>query len=239
MKMKNTAQEAAALREENRHRQKAQKHGVGLQPSKVATREKRKKILIVCEGRNTEPSYFRQFRCATADIEVMGEGFNTISLVNKAEEYCIKHERNKKERYDEVWCVFDKDSFDTFDAAIKLAKKKGYHVAFSNQAFEYWLILHFENHQGGGLHRDAYHAHINRHLHPFGAHYDGKGRKIVTHQIFDILLAKDPKTGKSRQEIAISRAEALHKWHEARSLSPSAWESCTTVYALVRRLNGL
>ncbi|MGN6417310.1 MAG: RloB domain-containing protein [Pseudobacter sp.] len=30
-------------------------------------------------------------------------------------------------------------------------------IAYSNQAFEYWLILHFEDHQGGKIDRNDYH----------------------------------------------------------------------------------
>ena len=32
-------------------------------------------ILIVCEGKNTEPSYFKQFRITSATVKFVGEGF--------------------------------------------------------------------------------------------------------------------------------------------------------------------
>jgi len=41
-------------------------------------------ILIVCEGENTEPSYFNQFRLSSATVKPIGEGYNTISLVRRA-----------------------------------------------------------------------------------------------------------------------------------------------------------
>lgn len=41
-------------------------------------------ILIVCEGMNTEPSYFNQFRLPSATVTTVGEGYNTVSLVNRA-----------------------------------------------------------------------------------------------------------------------------------------------------------
>ena len=37
-------------------------------------------LLIYCEGEKTEPNYFRSFRIAR---EVVGEGYNTLSLVKK------------------------------------------------------------------------------------------------------------------------------------------------------------
>lgn len=37
-------------------------------------------ILIVCEGKNTEPSYFNALAFKSATIHPVGEGYNTISL---------------------------------------------------------------------------------------------------------------------------------------------------------------
>ena len=34
--------------------------------------------------RETEPSYFNKFKLTTATIKAVGEGYNTISLVNRA-----------------------------------------------------------------------------------------------------------------------------------------------------------
>ncbi len=79
----------------------------------------KKRILIVCEGENTEPSYFKQFRLTTATIRTVGEGYNTERLVERAQGL------SKEARYDQVWCVFDKDDFpeQTFNGAIEMAKK--------------------------------------------------------------------------------------------------------------------
>jgi hypothetical protein len=41
-------------------------------------------ILIICEGENTEPSNFSRFRLSSALIYPVGEGYNTVSLVNRA-----------------------------------------------------------------------------------------------------------------------------------------------------------
>lgn len=51
---------------------------------------------------------------------------------------------------DQLWCVFDcddnKDS--ELQAAISYAEKHGYKIAYSNPAFEYWYLLHFEKRNG-------------------------------------------------------------------------------------------
>lgn len=41
--------------------------------------------------------------------------------------------------------VFDQDSFgkEKFNTAIKMAQTKGYIVAWSNECFELWFLLHF------------------------------------------------------------------------------------------------
>jgi hypothetical protein len=78
---------------------------------KAPTRSTLKKFLIVCEGKNTETSYFNQFRRPNVAIETVGLGYNTVSLVNKAIE--IYSSKSDGDKPDEVWCVFDKDDFTT------------------------------------------------------------------------------------------------------------------------------
>lgn len=86
-------------------------------------------ILIVCEGENTEPSFSNQLKLRSATIQAIGEGYNTLSLVKRAEALA------KKTRYDEVWCVFDKDDFalHDFNQALQIAKTK-----------KIWLSIHIK-----------------------------------------------------------------------------------------------
>ena len=107
---------------------------------KFDTTDLYKRYLIVCEGTKTEPQYFTHFKHPGVNIEILGTGKNTESLVNEAVE------RKGKGKYDQVWCVFDKDDFpeEQFENAIKQAKKEGLKVAYSNQSFELWYVLHFE-----------------------------------------------------------------------------------------------
>lgn len=112
-------------------------------------REVKQSFLIVCEGMCTEPDYFKAFRMTTATIKAVGQGMNTISLVNKA--ISIRDTDMKKKRtYDQCWVVFDKDDFpaNDFNQAIALAERNGFRVAYSNQAFEYWFLLHFNLYRG-------------------------------------------------------------------------------------------
>lgn len=194
----------------------------------------KKSFLIVCEGENTEPSYFNKFKLSTATVKAIGEGYNTLSLVNRTTEI-VAEEQAKGRIYDFVWCVFDRDSFSAkeFNDAIRQAEANGYSVAYSNQAFEYWFILHFEDHQGGGLNRKEYDNKINSYLKPLKSQYSGKQSKLVSDDFFEIMLAIDLKTQKTRQDLAIARAKRVLKFHEQEGISPERAESSTAVFKLV------
>ena len=72
-----------------------------------------------------------------------------LSLVKKAISIRDNH-RKRGRTYDQSWVVFDKDDNPdkTFNDAIALAQKENFHVAYSNQAFEYWFLLHFKKYKG-------------------------------------------------------------------------------------------
>lgn len=122
-------------------------------------RERRKTFLIVCEGEKTEPLYFSAFRVPKEICEVKGTGDNTISLVNAT----IKLAQNGS--YDQVWVVMDKDSFsvDQFNQALQLAKNNNIQVAYSNEAFEIWYLLHFDFHQSA-ISRTSYKQRLSNRL---------------------------------------------------------------------------
>jgi len=186
-------------------------------------------ILIVCEGENTEKSYFEQFRLPTVTLEVVGKGYNTLTLVKEA----IRLSGLKA--YEQVWCVFDKDSFpkQDFNAAVDLCIHQGFGAAYSNQAFEYWLILHFNDHQGTPMDRKLYAGTLNKLLKSFGVAYD-KESKIITEQFFEVLMSKDLSKNEARVNLAISRA--IKNSEHFLDKAPADRESSTTVYKLVGEL---
>lgn len=208
---------------------------------KSPKKEVKKTFLIVCEGENTEPSYFRQFKMPTINIVPIGTGCNTVSLIQEAEklqkENIKKSKKGEDVKYDEIWCVFDKDDFpdDNFNRAITFAQNKGFKVAYSNQSFEYWFILHFEDHQGGGMNRKDYDTKINSYIKPFKVTYDGNGNKNVKEDFFNLLNGVDDR-GTKRVDLAIKRARRNHQMHIQNSDTPAQSESCTTVYELVESI---
>jgi hypothetical protein len=248
MKMKNKKSEQIEKKEKHREQLKLSKQRSSepdlsrIEPFKT----EKQKFLIYCEGKNTEPSYFEQFRLSNAKVIAFGNGYNTVSLVERA------YKLSQNEDYDQVWCVYDKDDFHDFNDSIFLADKykallEGkykFEVVYSNQAFEYWLIMHFEDHQGGQMHRDDYYDKLNSYLIEFGLKYD-KDSKIVTEGIFTLMQTIIKKriirvNGSrkeiflSRQDIAIERAKKIYDRLEHKN--PAIEESSTTVFKLVEEL---
>ncbi len=209
----------------------------------IGKENEKPKILIVCEGKNTEKDYFDKFKKSSLKLEVLGEGNNTVSLVNKT-----INKRNQKAMnyYEEVWCVFDADpkpdnpnQLKNFNDAIFLAEKNNIKVAYSHQAFEYWLLLHFNDYQGEPMNRNLYKKQLNRFLSKFGLKYDDSSDergKSISNEFFDVMLSYE--NGKRRICTAIERAERIFESKNSHS-NPAKNESCSTIFLLVKRILGI
>lgn len=189
----------------------------------LGTEKSPKKILIISEGVNTEPTYFNHFRLPNVKLESVGTSKSTSRLIEEADRLLEKRYRGKK--FDEIWLVFDKDDNEDFEDAIKLAISKNYKVAYSNQAVEYWFILHFYDHHGEPLSREYYADMINHYINPLGAKYDES--KIVSKDFFNILMSRNPESQKARYQEAFDRAERILSGNSNRTE-----ESVTMVHKL-------
>ncbi len=243
MKMKNKKEEDILKRVLHKNQMQESKKRRRQEPEIFRIDEaidKNPNILITCEGLNTETDYFSKFKIPFLTLEVVGVGDNTLSLVNRT----IKiRDLKPKNFYNEVWCVFDADpkpdnpkQLQNFNLAIWEAEKNNIKVAYSHQAFEYWLLLHFNDYQGEPMDRKLYKKTLNKFLKPFGLKYDDssdKRGKSITDEIFDVLMSKVQ--GKRRVCLAIERARKIYNGWEDLS-NPAKNESCTTVFQLVERL---
>ena len=117
---------------------------------------------------------------------------------------------------------------------MRMKNKKAEQIEAKQKHKEYWLILHFNDHQGGGMHRDDYNKVINLLLKLFKITYDGKGSKVVTEEFFELLEGIDKTTGQRRVDLAITRAERNYNLFD--HINPAKEESSTTVFRLVREL---
>ena len=197
---------------------------------KSATLSIKKRILVVGEGVNTEPSYFRQFREPGLQVVAVGMGESTRKLVNDIERVQAEQEKKIGGSFDEVWAVFDKDSFSDFGAAISEAHAKGYKVAYSNQAIEYWFILHFIDHQGSPLVRTEYARTLNKLLDEANAgfHYDPDAKE-VSEEMFDLMY--------KQIQVAFDRASRIYQ-SKVECGNPTE-ESVTTIFQLVGSIKNL
>lgn len=189
----------------------------GYQQRVVDNRSPRPSILIVCEGVRTEPNYFRAFRVARdiAEVRVEGAGDNTYRVVERAMQ--LRGEGD----YDQVWCVFDRDSFpaEHFNRALELARNQNIKVAYSNEAFELWYVLHFV-YLNTGIPRADYIEKLHDYL---GRRYHKGSRDI-----FAFL--------EHHQEVALQNAMRLLAEY-GDDHRPERDNPSTTVHLLVAELN--
>lgn len=125
------------------------------------TRHYKEYFLIVCEDESTEPTYFKKvfqeefeklLPKDTIRIETVGTGRNSLGVVEKAVEERISRTEIIPKTIDHVWAVFDKDDLDQnettakrFEDAFSVAAANDINIAYSNECFELWLLLHFVN----------------------------------------------------------------------------------------------
>ncbi len=187
----------------------------GYSARKMKKRDVYERFLIVCEGEKTEPHYFKSFRVPKDVIDIYGFGYNPTRLVKKAI-HLKKHDGD----YDQVWCVFDRDSVPQtqFKAALTLAKNNDIQVAYSNEAFELWYLLHFNFYQTA-VPRSDYIKKLSKLM--------GQKYKKNSETIYQEL--------ETRQPTAIKNAKRLLKQYHPRR--PTHDNPSTTVHLLVEELN--
>lgn len=181
---------------------------------KVNIREVKQRFLILCEGTETEPNYFRSFRVPQTVIIVKGLAKDPSKIISEAKKYA------KKGEYDQIWCVFDRDEWtaETFNSALSISQNEGFKVAYSNQSFELWYVLHFQ-YLNTAIPRREYCEKLTKLL----------GYSYTKNQdnFYDDLLNK--------QDTAIKNAVRLLKQYEPPN--PEKDDPSTTVHLLVQELN--
>ena len=210
---------------------------------KYKNRPKRKmeyRILVVCEGKKTEPNYFEEFKTYNRgtqvyDVEVKGLGDNTINVVDEAISLRDKKKGTNNE-YDRVWAVFDKDSFsdERFNAAIDKADQNDICCAWSNEAFELWYLFHFHN-RTTAMSRTEYKDAISDAVNKSAKYKTKNKKKKYTYKKNDPDNYKIMTTY-GNQEQAIKWAEAGSKKYDDKRYAKH--NPCTMVYKLVLQLIG-
>ena len=151
---------------------------------RAAQRADYDRILIVSEGKKTEPNYFneirRAYRLHTANVAIHPSKLGTapMQVVQYAKELFENgntHLQIKPRAFEQVYVVFDRDNHDSYFEALHLANflngktnnDNGEPIIFraivSVPNFELWLLLHFEDIQHP-MHRDEVLKRLRRHI---------------------------------------------------------------------------
>ena len=175
--------------------------------------------------------------------------------VFRAIKYC-----EQKKAFDKgihVWCVFDRDfngnpgildkAEISFDESPHTAKRNNIKVAWSNDSFELWILLHYEDvDPKEPLLRSKYYERLTEILKAdtkisndfrvpivkgtFNYYDDIKSLTPFKNHILSIL--KD----ETRRTAAIKRAERLENHHTTHTDKPHEMCPCTMVHHLVKEL---
>ncbi len=134
------------------HKRKARK-GTELERLKK-DRSRSPRYLIVCEGTKTEPHYFREI---LDDLKIRPQSVRIAPNEGNSPDRVVAHALSvydndalSGDSFDKVFCVFDRDTHETFDAAVQRvsdlkssAKPRPFEAITSTPCFEFWFLLHF------------------------------------------------------------------------------------------------
>lgn len=188
-----------------------------------------KKILIACEGKYTEPEYFKairqDLRLTTVKIIILPhDGTDPLSVVNKVleEKQDRKRDRTWLEE-DSAWAVFDGDEHiqrdpNNWHQAIQKAKKENIQLAITNPSIELWYLIHFQDH-AASISQDKARERLNKHL----PNYD-KARCYYQEKL------------KGLTQDAIARANKLDKLARRNNLPEHSNPCCSGISKLVEML---
>jgi hypothetical protein len=192
------------------------------------------RILIVCEGKETEPNYFRGLR----DEEVIRRNFSVVvqkgkggSCLAVVKQAITEQEKAtaRGEDFDEVWCVFDVEHPSKRDQVIEAQTRADEHrirQALSNPAFECWLLAHFVRTKRAFSDAAAIIKELNKHWRPeFDRDYDKNDEQLYPR------LAN-----RTRTAIHNARTVRTHDWDASDNIVDC--NSASDVYLLAERLLG-
>lgn len=189
----------------------------------------RNTFYILTNGEQTECNYFRLLKAKHSiyDVKVIFQNDDPIGLVN--------HALNYVREANQVWCVFDID-YTNDDGRLRPALKKAednkIKIAYSNIAFEVWLISHYEK-CSKSLEINQLQGELDKLL--------KLNEKGYTYSKTDEKLLKKCFIPKYKQAVENAKIVYQKRVQECAEMHNSnypiwKWNSSTTVYKLVEAL---
>lgn len=187
-----------------------------------ARRKPKVRFVLVCEGHNTEPRYFKALeqhhKNVLIEIEAIGGVGVPKTIARRAiEELSNINKEDPLEENDQVWAVFDRDEHPYYEEATNQFESHGVKVARSDPCFELWIILHFEEYDKACTRQD-----LQKRLKTLCGGKDCKDRSFDFSTILDNF------------ETALKRAK---RQEEKRINEGGLTPPYTTVHKLVSALN--
>lgn len=107
-------------------------------------RDPRRILVIVCEGKETEKIYFRNYRDRKSGLKIKFPNSTKSDPFHLVKSALREIPDLDIEKGDQIWCVFDSDNR-TEQVVQKTIEKTGdkVKICFSNPSFELWYLLHF------------------------------------------------------------------------------------------------
>jgi len=223
---------------------------------KTNNKEKVNDIIIACEDAISAPAYLKKIvndliskKVITPDSFVIAEHNHTNpkGVLKDLKSYCDENGKTYKD-FKHKWIVIDRDkervnggghSPQDFNIAIQNAKSKksnlNVNVAYSNDSFELWYLLHFDYLTTPFTRDEILERLINKlkSIEPYKfsqLNKDNIKQENYTNLIYDILL--------SHQGKAILNAENLLLSYGS-NVNPEEDNPSTTLHQLVKVLNTL
>ena len=196
-------------------------------------RSERKKVflksgayLIVTDAEKTEKNYFEGIKNIIPDS--LKNDLQIKIYSNKPLAKIIDfaaEQRNKDERFRDIWLVFDRDEVKNFDKLIEEAKESKMNVAWSNPCFEIWLMSYFQIPKNIDDSQKCCET-----FEKIFMENTSKKYKKSEEKIYNILC----ESGDENKAIERSR----EKYHQVKKeySKPSKMIGCTTIYKLVEEL---
>jgi hypothetical protein len=198
-------------------------------------------ILIVCEDTKTEPAYFESFQKLfpkeTVFLKTVGTGKDPLGVIEQTitEQQQLKADTLKDA--DQVWAVFDIDDANgnatkraKFQMALNKAQAENIRLAYSNEVFELWLLLHLSDISNvNPIPRQNIYEELQNQIRKYKEY---ENYEYNHHKIDPLFLSMIEKTGDEKQ--AILRAKQLETVHQGKA--PLLANPSTKVHLLVQEL---
>ena len=195
------------------------------------TRQELKSVLIALEDTKSSKYYFEEL---LKDKNLTGQvifakhcGTDPGNIINAI----VKHKKeNPRTMYEKEWAVFDRDDWgkNQINGAIQRARTLNICIGISNEAYELWVLLHFEKITKHTSRKELKHK-LNIHFNKFY----GQDYSKSSQDVYKLIIGFQPKAIKNSEYLVQNYINDMGK------IDPENNNPLTLVYQLVQCLNSL